>query len=220
MFGAAALVVATSLPAVALTANRADALTAETSSSSSFGAQSLTVAGSAVKLPTTRDSYTVVSVAQQSRQAYSGQNFSYSNDVLGSIQWPFPAQVPISSGFGPRTSPCSGCTSFHEGVDFTPGSGTTIGAIAAGTVTFVGYDSSYGYHVIVDHNINGQKVQSLYAHMLSRTFTVSVGQQVAVTQQLGEVGNSGHSTGTHLHLEIHLDSIPVDPFAWLMANAN
>jgi murein DD-endopeptidase MepM/ murein hydrolase activator NlpD len=220
MFGAGALLVATSLPAVALQMNSASAVASEQTGASNSEVQTLAVDGAATDVGPTRDAYTVVNTIQQARMKFGLQNFSYTNDTNGTIQWPFPAPVPISSGFGARVSPCGGCSSFHEGVDFIPGSGTPIDAIADGTVTFAAYDSSFGYHVIVDHNINGQKVQSLYAHMTAGSIKVVVGQQVTVTQELGEVGNTGHSTGAHLHLEVHLDGTPVDPFAWLKANAN
>lgn len=220
MFGAGALLVATSLPAVALPGNSASAVSAQVTTQSNSEVQRLAVDDTAVYAAPTRDPYTVVNTLQQSRMKFGDQSFEYTNDTNGTIQWPFPAPVPISSGFGARQSPCSGCSSFHEGVDFTPGTGTPIGAVANGTVTFAAYDSSFGYHVIVDHNINGQKVQSLYAHMIAGSIKVTVGQQVTVAQELGQVGSTGHSTGAHLHLEIHLDGTPVDPFAWLKANAN
>ncbi|MBC7595326.1 MAG: peptidoglycan DD-metalloendopeptidase family protein [Kineosporiaceae bacterium] len=220
MFGAGALLVATSLPAVALQMNSASALTPELPTTSNSQVQSLVVDGAAADAAPTRDPYTVVNTIQQARMKFGLQNFSYSNDTNGTIQWPFPSPVPISSGFGARVSPCGGCSSFHEGVDFIPGVGTPIGAIADGTVTYAAYDGNFGYHVIIDHNINGQKVQSLYAHMLAGSIKVVVGQQVTVTQELGQVGSTGHSTGAHLHLEVHLDGTPVDPFAWLKANAN
>jgi murein DD-endopeptidase MepM/ murein hydrolase activator NlpD len=220
MLGAAALLVATSLPAVALHANSASALAPIVGSQPDTGIQSLAVDKTAAQAAPSRDPYTVVNTMQQSRMGLGKPDFQYTNDTNGTIQWPFPAPVPISSGFGGRTSPCSGCTSFHEGIDFIPGAGTPIGAIADGTVTYAAYDSGFGYHVIIDHNINGQKVQSVYAHMIAGSIKVTVGQQVTVTQELGEVGSTGHSTGAHLHLEVHLDGTPVDPFAWLKANAN
>ena len=220
MFGAGALLVATSLPAVALQMNSASALTPELRSTSNSEVQSLAVDSSAADAAPARDLYTVVNTTQQARLKSGLQDFLYTNDTNGTIQWPFPAPVPISSGFGSRQAPCGGCSFFHEGVDFIPGSGTPIDAIADGTVTYAAYDSSFGYHVIVDHNINGQKVQSLYAHMIAGSIKVVVGQQVTVTQELGQVGSTGHSTGAHLHLEVHLDGTPVDPFAWLKANAN
>jgi murein DD-endopeptidase MepM/ murein hydrolase activator NlpD len=220
MFGAGALLVATSLPAVALQLNSASALAPQLPTAPTSEVQSLAVGGDATEVAPTRDRYTVVNTMQQARMKYGLQDFAYTNNPSGTIQWPFPAPVPISSGFGGRVSPCGGCSSFHEGLDFIPGVGTPIGAIAPGTVTYAAYDSNFGYHVIVDHNINGQKVQSVYAHMIAGSIKVVVGQQVTVTQELGEVGNTGHSTGAHLHLEVHLDGTPVDPFAWLKANAN
>ena len=220
MFGAGALLVATSLPAVAFHATSASALTPVESTTANSEVQTLAVDSTAVDAVPTRDPYTVVNTIQQARMKFGLQSFQYTNDTNGTIQWPFPSPVPISSGFGARVSPCGGCSSFHEGVDFIPGTGVPIGAIANGTVTYAAYDAGFGYHVIIDHNINGQKVQSLYAHMLAGSMTVVVGQQVTVAQELGQVGNTGHSTGAHLHLEVHLDGTPVDPFAWLQANAN
>ncbi len=218
MLGVGALLVATSLPATAL--HGAAAAAVEIATPVQVKTQSLAVDKTATGTAPTRDAYTVVSLVQQVRMKYANPSFAYTNDTQGTIQWPFPAPVPISSGFGPRLSPCSGCTSYHEGIDFTPGAGTPIGAIADGVVSDVSTTGAYGYHVLVDHVIKGQKVQSLYAHMLAGSIKVVVGQQVKVTEELGQVGSTGESTGAHLHLEVHLDGTPVDPFAWLKANAN
>jgi murein DD-endopeptidase MepM/ murein hydrolase activator NlpD len=220
MLGAGALLVSTSLPAMALQSSPADALTTSVVAQAPVHAQTLAVNNQVLVQSPARDAYTVVSLAQKVRVSFSSSNFNYTNDPNGTIQWPFPLPVPISSGFGPRIAPCGGCSSFHEGLDFTPGSGAAIGAIDDGTVSFVGTTGAYGNHVIVDHVVNGQKVQSLYAHMLSGSIRVTVGEQVKVTQELGQVGSTGESTGAHLHLEIHLNGTPIDPFAWLKANAN
>ncbi|WP_394771647.1 M23 family metallopeptidase [Lacisediminihabitans sp.] len=218
MLGAGALLVATSLPAMALQGSAADALDAV--SQAPVRTQTLAVDKKVLVQAPTRDAYTVVSLAQKIRVSYTHGSFDYTNDPNGTIQWPFPVAVPISSGFGPRIAPCGGCSSFHEGVDFTPGSGVPIGAIADGVVSLVSSSGAYGNHVIIDHVVNGQKVQSLYAHMQTGSVTVAVGDVVKVTQVIGKVGSTGESTGAHLHLEIHLDGTPVDPFAWLKANAN
>jgi murein DD-endopeptidase MepM/ murein hydrolase activator NlpD len=77
----------------------------------------------------------------------------------------------------------------------------------------------YGTHVVINHIINGQKVQSTYAHMIVGSPMVTVGQAVAVGQPLGLVGSTGASTGAHLHLGITVNGSFVDPFAWLKANA-
>lgn len=168
-----------------------------------------------------RDGYTAVSLAEQIFLKYGNRNFSFTNNPNGTIQWPFPIGVPISSGFGDRIAPCRGCSSYHEGVDFTPGIGTAIQAIADGVVSQVA-DNSWGLgsHVIIDHHINGQLVQSVYGHMLRGSIRVVVGQEVKVTDEVGQVGSTGASTGAHLHLEIHVNGVQVDPFAWLKANAN
>jgi murein DD-endopeptidase MepM/ murein hydrolase activator NlpD len=145
---------------------------------------------------------------------------TYSNNPDSAVQWPFPVGVPISDGFGPRSSPGGIGSTNHKGVDFTPGQGKPISAVASGVVRLVnGSDNGgLGVYVVVDHVIDGQNVSSWYGHMLSGSPVVTEGQAVVVGQQLGSVGNTGTSTGAHLHLEIHLDNTPVDPIAWLSAH--
>nr|WP_232842335.1 M23 family metallopeptidase [Terrimesophilobacter mesophilus] len=175
----------------------------------------------AAQLSVTRDGYTTTSFREEIFLRYGNRNFFYTNDPNGTIQWPFAIAVPISDGYGPRVAPCPGCSTFHHGVDFIPGLGAHIQAIADGVV--VGVDSgdwSYGEHVIIAHVINGVHVESLYAHMEVGSIKVKVGQEVKVGDELGLVGSTGESTGPHLHLEIHINGVPVDPFAWLKANAN
>lgn len=135
------------------------------------------------------------------------------------VQWPVPFGTPISSGFGIRE--CDGCATDHKGTDFNPGSGYPIQVIADGTVVSAGWDATgYGYMVVVQHNIDGQNVQSLYAHMLDGSIAVTVGQQVKRGEVLGLVGSTGESTGAHLHLGILLDGTFVDPYPWLLAHVN
>jgi murein DD-endopeptidase MepM/ murein hydrolase activator NlpD len=220
MTGAAALLVSTSLPANAFFSAAAVEPAAVTTRS--VEVQSLKVETGAVVSVPVRDAYTVVSLVQQIKIKYGTRSFSYTNDPLGTIQWPFPVAVPIASGFGDRqVANCGYCSTFHEGLDFTPGAGVAIQAIADGVVSLVKEDSGgLGIHVAIDHIINGQKVQSVYAHMLAGSVRVVVGQQVKVTDEVGQVGSTGASTGAHLHLEIHVDGVPIDPFVWLKANAN
>ena len=68
--------------------------------------------------------------------------------------------------------------------------------------------------------INGQEVKSLYAHMEWDSSPLKEGQEIPVGTFIGAVGNSGLSTGPHLHLEIAIDGIEIDPFAWLTTNAS
>lgn len=137
----------------------------------------------------------------------------------GLVRRPFPGLTKISSPFGYRSAPCAGCTSFHEGTDLTPGAGTPIGAVASGTVAVSGWHSNYGQYVIIDHQIDGRKISSLYGHMQAGSSPLDVGDTVAAGTFVGLVGNTGISTGAHLHLEIRLDgTLPVDPMIWLAAH--
>ena len=146
---------------------------------------------------------------------------TYVNNPLGTIQWPFSVTVPITDVFGYRIPPCGWCSSDHKGVDFDTGEGYPFQAIADGVVTKVNLadDNSLGVYVVVTHDVKGMRFDSWYAHAVPGSIMVSVGQAVTVTQILGQVGNTGASTGSHLHLEIHINGVPVDPFAWLTANA-
>lgn len=235
MVGVFALLVSTSLPATAFTS--VDELAA--SAAGSTGSAGSSVASSLNAVPVqevtvnakaaaaaadtdviTRDNYEAKSFQQQVALLRGNPNFSFTNNPNGTIQWPFPGSAPISSGFGPRAV-CSYCSSYHLGVDFTPGAGVPIQSISEGVVSEVNLHSGgLGNHVIIDHVINGQRVQSVYAHMQWGSIQVAVGQPVSVGTIVGAVGSTGVSTGAHLHLEIHIDGTPVDPYVWLKANAN
>lgn len=134
------------------------------------------------------------------------------------IRWPVDG-LKVSDGFGPRVSPCAGCSSNHMGTDFTPGNGSPVYAIAAGTVSVVASSGGYGTHVYIDHTIDGQSVRSLYAHLQAGSASVSPGQQVSAGTYLGAVGMTGSATGPHLHHEILVGGVNVDPYAWLSARA-
>lgn len=166
-----------------------------------------------------RDTWTVTSYAEMLRMRYGSVSYAYNASGTGPIRWPFPFAAPITSAFGDRVAPCRGCSSYHRGVDFDAGYGAPVGAIADGIVTAVGRSSSFGYRVEIEHIINGQKVMSLYAHLIDNSSVLTVGSQVVAGEIVGALGNTGLSTGPHLHLEIHVDSVPIDPFAWLVSNA-
>lgn len=148
---------------------------------------------------------------------------TFTNNPSGAIQWPFPVGVPISSGFGPRVAPTAGASTNHLGVDFAPGAGVPIQIIADGVVREVvaSDNGGCGVNVTIDHMIAGTLVSSKYCHLQVGSVQVRAGQQVKVADIVGRVGNTGVSTGAHLHLEIRLNGTePVDPFAWLSANAS
>jgi murein DD-endopeptidase MepM/ murein hydrolase activator NlpD len=127
--------------------------------------------------------------------------------------------------YGWRSDPFgSSAPEFHHGVDFNPGEGYPIQSIADGVVTTVsngnaGNYSALGWYVTVSHVINGEKIESTYAHMLSGSIQVKLGQKVRVGDILGQVGSTGASTGAHLHFQLVVDSVMVDPWPWLVANA-
>ncbi|KAB1644934.1 M23 family metallopeptidase [Gulosibacter chungangensis] len=142
---------------------------------------------------------------------------AYTNDITANVQWPFPMGVQISSEYGYRVAPTAGASSFHGGVDLTPGLGTPVGVIADGVVTDVDLvgTSGSGIYVEVEHMIEGQRVTTVYAHLKPESVVVEEGQTLSVGDEIGEVGNTGISTGPHLHLEVHVQGKYVDPIYFL-----
>jgi murein DD-endopeptidase MepM/ murein hydrolase activator NlpD len=135
------------------------------------------------------------------------------------VQWPIAPSSNVSSGFGWRTAPCRGCSSDHQGVDFDPGYGTPIHVVADGVVIESVADGGLGQHIIVQHEINGAMVQSVYGHMIYGSQTVRVGDVVTMGQVIGDVGSTGASTGPHLHFEIRpRGGAAVEPLSWLATN--
>lgn len=113
----------------------------------------------------------------------------------------------LTSCYGPRPAPCTGCSTTHGGVDIAGPAGTPILAYAGGTVTRAGYSSSYGWVVYIDH---GNGVETRYGHM-QPGLNVSVGQTITAGTQLGGMGSTGNSTGSHLHFEVREGGSTVDP---------
>ena len=135
------------------------------------------------------------------------------------VQWPVPQSTTMSSDFGFRS--CAGCSSNHLGIDLNPGSGYPIQSIADGVVVLAEESSAgLGVQVVVEHVVDGATVRSLYAHMQFGSMTVGVGDTVTRGQVLGAVGNTGQSTGAHLHFGILVDGVEIDPHAWLLQHAN
>lgn len=182
--------------------------------------QTLTVTAAAVDPTLQRDSFTISAAAAPA--SASGRAVGAVGAVTGGgdVQWPFPGPVPMSSGFGYRIAPCASCSTAHQGLDLTPGLGTAIGAAAGGRVRVAGWHSEFGQYAIIDHQINGQLVSTLYAHMTPGSSPLRTGQQVAAGDRVGLVGSSGRSTGAHLHLEVHQGgTTPINPETWLRTYA-
>jgi murein DD-endopeptidase MepM/ murein hydrolase activator NlpD len=169
-----------------------------------------------------RDAWSVTSWAEMLRLKYGNRTFEY-NPGTGPIRWPFPYAVPISSGFGDRAAPCRGCSTSHSGVDFAPGAGAAIFAVADGVVLeHSASGTSWGHYVVLQHEIDGQVVYSGYAHMQADSSPLNVGDEIKVGDFIGLVGATGQATGAHLHFTISVDQRMnyIDPFAWLKAHAS
>lgn len=122
----------------------------------------------------------------------------------GLFSWP--ASGPITSPFGVRSDPITGRTRRHDGIDIGAPMGATISAAASGTVIYAGWESGYGNTIVIDHD---GAVSTLYGHC-SQIF-VSNGQEVQRGQAIGAVGSTGRSTGPHLHFEVRVNGVAVDP---------
>jgi murein DD-endopeptidase MepM/ murein hydrolase activator NlpD len=220
------LTLATSLPANALLS--ADDVTAQqvlvTEGELSTTVQTQTVVASGDRPLETvkRDSYGAFSAIDAAKELGIQPEATFTNNPNGTIQWPYAVGVHIGSDFGPRPGCSLGCSTDHKGQDFNPGLGAPIQAIADGVVVqSTDSGGAYGVKIVIEHVIDGQIIRTLYAHMLEGSRTVEVGDPVTVGQIIAKTGNSGRSTGPHLHLEVLLNGTdPVDPLAWLYANAN
>lgn len=131
--------------------------------------------------------------------------------VLAAMPSRWPVRGPVNSDFGTRSSPWSGAGSeYHSGLDIGAARGTPVMAPAPGTVVFAGPHYEYGITLIIDH---GHDIKSLYGH-LSR-IDVAVGRQVARGQVVAVTGNTGRSSGPHLHYEIQVAGQAVNPRSYL-----
>ncbi len=117
----------------------------------------------------------------------------------------------VSSTFGMRVDPFTGLPQFHSGVDFAANIGARVVTTADGIVNMAGPNGPYGNTVQVDH---GHGLTTLYGH-LSRV-NVRVGDKVRRGDLIGAVGNTGRSTGPHLHYEVRLNGIPQDPSRFIL----
>ena len=118
------------------------------------------------------------------------------------VRWPLVERV--TSEYGPRWG------RMHEGIDIAGSHGAPIHSAESGRVDYAGWIGGYGNTIIVDH---GGGMSTLYGHMYG--FAVLAGQTVSIGQVLGYVGNSGLSQGPHLHFEVRVDGVPVNPRKYL-----
>jgi murein DD-endopeptidase MepM/ murein hydrolase activator NlpD len=125
----------------------------------------------------------------------------------------WPVLGPITGSFGERQDPFSGEGAFHPGVDIYASYGTPVRAAADGVVAYSGWEEGYGRLVVIDH---GFGISTCYGHLSG--FNTRAGTRVDRGDVIGYVGDSGRSTGPHLHYEVRINSTPVNPWRYLRAS--
>jgi len=140
----------------------------------------------------------------------------YSNWLERRLRWAstpsiWPVRGWVTSPFGTRTDPLTGRKTTHTGMDISGPHGKDIVSTADGTVVFAAVEGSYGKVVVVDH---GYGMKTRYAHLAS--ITVSAGDAVKRGQVIGKLGNTGRSTGPHLHYEVRMNGVPQNPKNYIL----
>ena len=128
----------------------------------------------------------------------------------GAGRFIWPVKGPITSPFGMRINPITHKYSGHTGIDIGVPYGTPIDAADGGTVIFAGWNVAYGNMTVIDH---GGGFSTMYAHQSKQL--VAVGDHVTQGQIIGYIGTTGWSTGPHLHFEIRVNGVPVNPMKYL-----
>lgn len=131
--------------------------------------------------------------------------------LLASTPSIWPTRGWLSSRFGYRTSPFTGEREFHRGIDISTRMNTPIVAPANGLVTFSGTDHGYGRMLAIKH---GRGLVTRYAHL--QKALVKKGEYVKRGDTIALVGNTGRSTGPHLHYEVHLNGLAVNPLRYIL----
>lgn len=159
-----------------------------------------------------------VEIEKLLKQVYTVQEFiqiadslQLSIDELSDYPVILPVRKPlrVSSGFGLRIHPVSRVRHFHTGIDIPKSEGTPVYATANGVVIGKGYNTGYGEYIEVQHAGN---FRSFYSHLSN--VLVNVGDTVYIAEQVAHVGNTGISTGSHLHYEIRKGEYVLDPIGW------
>ncbi|MDE3135632.1 MAG: M23 family metallopeptidase [Acidobacteriota bacterium] len=125
----------------------------------------------------------------------------------------WPVLGPITGSFGEREDPFSREGAFHPGVDIGAAYGSPVHAAADGVVVYAGWEEGYGRLVVIDH---GFGISTCYAHLSA--FNTQVGSRVGRGDVVGYVGDSGRSTGPHLHYEVRINNTPVNPWRYLRSS--
>lgn len=216
----AGLAIATSVPANALLSPQDVALQAEQARLSALpygDGQSVEGTGEIESAGRDGISVTAAQVAP-TMGAFSVKRLSVNVPVSSNgIQWPV-REVKISSPYGDRM--LWGRYNFHTGLDFDPAYGTPIYSVADGIVSLVENPGpTCGVAVFIEHNVDGNKFTSVYCHMVVDSPTVKAGDTVSKGDLIGNIGLTGITSGPHLHLEIRVNDMPIDPYAFLVQHA-
>jgi murein DD-endopeptidase MepM/ murein hydrolase activator NlpD len=165
--------------------------------------------GEAPLAPTMHETLAEYDYLRTTNLASRHRNIFTSGDVnvLPSV-WPVNGR--LADGYGHRSDPLSGEGELHKGVDILAPTGTPVRAAADGIIVRAGWNGGYGRCIIIDH---GHNYQTLYGH-LSRMDVIE-GQEIRQGEMIGAVGTTGHSTGSHLHYEVHVGATPVNPYRFL-----
>lgn len=149
---------------------------------------------------------------QISRALESGLSSNFTGDWTELADAPsmWPVEGRVASSFGEREDPFNGEGAFHSGVDIDAPYGTPVRAAGDGLVTGADLGAGYGRSVVLNH---GHDVRTLYGHLSA--VAVVPGQHVTRGQVIGYVGQSGRATGPHLHYEVRLHNVPVNPYKYL-----
>ena len=134
-------------------------------------------------------------------------------DIISSTPSILPAKGWISSYFGYRRYPFTGEVSLHEGIDIAAFPETPVYSPADGVVVFAGYKQGYGKVIVIDH---GYELSTLYGHLAD--IMVIRWEKVKRGQVIGSIGNTGNSSGPHLHYEVRISNVPVDPTKYILDN--
>jgi murein DD-endopeptidase MepM/ murein hydrolase activator NlpD len=156
------------------------------------------------------DSRMVGLATEANRELHSlaelSEYFSVRETMLKSTPSIAPARGLLTSGFGSREDPFTGDHTMHSGLDIATREGVEVVAPASGTVIFAGEKAAYGNCVVIDH---GRDITTLYGHL--QRYIVKPGDKVERGQHIGNVGNTGRSTGPHVHYEVRINGVPINP---------
>lgn len=139
------------------------------------------------------------------------ESLSERQSLLNSTPNIRPAKGWFTSRFGYRVSPFTGRPAMHAGLDIAAAPGSPVYATADGVVTFAGYDEGYGKLISIDH---GYGVTTRFGH--NSQVYVQVGQKISRWDVIASVGNTGRSTGPHVHYEVRVNGIPRDPAIYIL----